>query len=796
LWKCLHAETKEALDETLDGWRALTAPFWRTHHFPDEAERNFADPALAWCRTNGCADAQSIATVETAVRYLLGMARCRPCGQPTIYANKDEAREHWSKFGDLLIQARAAWQALRRLAALSWEPWERSTSSEHEEQQTMHRSSEHDGPDLDAAEAEAQRQQETLAKIQQIQHRLDERRQRVVAAMDVLDGLLPAPTASDKGVSLSEVEPVLDALMALCQIARECGFKTGIDDILERDGPDAGVTDRTAIHLYRLASANQPDRCRELLVRIASWPVRAEGDDKRALGQSGVWAGVRLFFDVIVPNRAAGGIPFWHPDYREMQRLRSELAEVHEPPGVDRQPTTMVCPLVAERVGRRHASRELAHDPDWDRQVRYCQGFDPDWWIPALDAERWKTRWYPLHRTVESVRAWVAFTDQMRMAYLGPLASPENATKLKDDRGSDLRLIRELAPELYEAAMAGHDPRYGPARGQAPAATSEPANHPERSVDEKNALLKAPVGIPDPLTGIYHKVADAVFVAGGNRRRMATDRFYPDGIRGSALALLNALRAAHCQVNQSEIWLRARAPEVWDACQAALDAVTPVHHALAWLGDNVADYLLVGGRACPVFEGCSADPGPRDSEDFERSVRAYFARVPELDEWGILDAVRAKTIAAADRCNSLTPPGVPGDPVGLASWVGSELTAPQEQVAQTPVVGAKADPPSPVNWRRVGTLKELWGPLFGDGNYVKLGRAVRKSPVPWRNEGRTLLVDEAAFLRWLDLIKEARRDARGRLSESELDAAATAFVQEVEARKREEAEKKARTGEA
>jgi hypothetical protein len=113
----------------------------------------------------------------------------------------------------------------------------------------------------------------------------------------------------------------------------------------------------------------------------------------------------------------------------------------------------------------------------------------------------------------------------------------------------------------------------------------------------------------------------------------------------------------------------------------------------------------------------------------------------------------------------------------------SEATTGTEERGQTS---------APVNWRQVGTLKELWGPLFGDRNYVKLGRAVRKSPVPWRNEGRKLLVDEAAFLRWMDLIKDARRDAQGVLTAAQLDAAAKAYVEEVEARKREEAGAKAR----
>jgi hypothetical protein len=35
-----------------------------------------------------------------------------------------------------------------------------------------------------------------------------------------------------------------------------------------------------------------------------------------------------------------------------------------------------------------------------------CHGFHPSWWLPQTLAEKWKTSFYPLKATMESVREW------------------------------------------------------------------------------------------------------------------------------------------------------------------------------------------------------------------------------------------------------------------------------------------------------------------------------------------------------------------------------------------------------
>jgi hypothetical protein len=542
LWKCHHAGTKEARDETLRDWHSLTQPFWKTHRFPDDAVRNIADPVLAWCRNKGCADEPSIAVVESGVGYLIAMARHRACAEATIYANADEAWTQWTKQGDLLELARAAWQELRRLAAVNGEPWN-GNQLELVKPNTNTTPAQTDGPDLDGAEAAARRRLETEVRIQRIQNRLEERRRRVLTAIDVLDGRLPSATA-DNGISENEVEPVLEALLALCRVVRECKFDAGLDDIIGRNGDVAAVTDQTAIYLYRLASADLRERCREMLVRIAKWPMRATGSDKNALSQSGVWDGVRLFFDVIVPT--GGGIHIWHPDWIEMQRLKSELSSEKAPPPV-----------------------------------------------------------------------------------------------------------------------AARDARPGSPEAQRQSAPPAPPNRRERSVGEKSVLLKAPAKTPAPLGAVYEKVADAVFEAAGCRHLMLTECSYPYGVQASARALLDSLCAAHQELQQSEIWLRARAPEVWDACHSALDAIAPVQHAFTHIETlpeaNLSGYASGANRACPAFDGCSQWPAPLGLGEFANAVQAYFARVPKFDEWAILEELREKTITAADRCDVSPSSGVPDD---------------------------------------------------------------------------------------------------------------------------------------
>jgi hypothetical protein len=109
-------------------------------------------------------------------------------------------------------------------------------------------------------------------------------------------------------------------------------------------------------------------------------------------------------------------------------------------------------PLVGEKTGRRGALPELADDDNRDRQSRYCQGFDPDWWLPALLSGRWRTHWYPREMNRESVNQWMDLVDCICVEYLGPFDMPDRAAELQSWRDNDLALIREYAPHLIAPA--------------------------------------------------------------------------------------------------------------------------------------------------------------------------------------------------------------------------------------------------------------------------------------------------------------------------------------------------------
>jgi hypothetical protein len=112
-------------------------------------------------------------------------------------------------------------------------------------------------------------------------------------------------------------------------------------------------------------------------------------------------------------------------------------------------------PLVAERsFCRRGPLPELGRDPNRDRQSRYCQGFDPDWWMPPLLAAEWRSFHYPIEATRESVEQWLKRIDCMRVDFYGPFNSPEKAEEFEVDKQNDLELIRKCHPHLVAPAAA------------------------------------------------------------------------------------------------------------------------------------------------------------------------------------------------------------------------------------------------------------------------------------------------------------------------------------------------------
>jgi hypothetical protein len=122
-------------------------------------------------------------------------------------------------------------------------------------------------------------------------------------------------------------------------------------------------------------------------------------------------------------------------------------------------------PLVGFRQLRRGASRALAHDPKRSRQVLYCMGFHPDFFLSPRLAAKWRSMWYPIHETKESFDQWTEFIAAMIQEHLGPWDDPEGAGRHEDAFEQDLTLLREHHPNLVRTSSAKATP--GPSQTSA-----------------------------------------------------------------------------------------------------------------------------------------------------------------------------------------------------------------------------------------------------------------------------------------------------------------------------------------
>jgi hypothetical protein len=208
-----------------------------------------------------------------------------------------------------------------------------------------------------------------------------------------------------------------------------------------------------ATDLYRRAWDGNRQVIEEVVERLDELPMPRDTCHVAIRSQQGVWDAVRSNCDLILPCvDLLKTDHFWHPDVVEANRFQVEYS-----PQFSQVSTPEPMPyrlLVGERTGRRAPVPQLARDENRERQSRYCQGFDPDWWLPALLAAKWRTAYYPCEASPASVRQWLELIDQMRIEYLGPFGMPELEAELRADRENDLDLIREYAPELYEAVMS------------------------------------------------------------------------------------------------------------------------------------------------------------------------------------------------------------------------------------------------------------------------------------------------------------------------------------------------------
>lgn len=122
---CVHqAKTNQERLCAMEAWRAVTGPFWARHRIPTEALRGLADPVLAWLHHQHANRPENVEAVEVAAAFAVQMAMSIPTAQPSVYSNKAEARPHWEKFGEALLDGQPVLDGLRRLAALTGTPWQ------------------------------------------------------------------------------------------------------------------------------------------------------------------------------------------------------------------------------------------------------------------------------------------------------------------------------------------------------------------------------------------------------------------------------------------------------------------------------------------------------------------------------------------------------------------------------------------------------------------------------------------------------------------------------------------------
>jgi hypothetical protein len=153
-----------------------------------------------------------------------------------------------------------------------------------------------------------------------------------------LDALIPRAAGCDEGhpVPVERREPLAEALLTVCQVAREEGFGHGIELILQSDRANGNVL--LAVCLYEHGWASDRPGILKVLEQFDGLPARPHAFDPNAPCQVRVWEAVRSMLGHILPWYPAGRtIPSWHPDTIEANRLQAKLS-----PQLDRfsAPTT------------------------------------------------------------------------------------------------------------------------------------------------------------------------------------------------------------------------------------------------------------------------------------------------------------------------------------------------------------------------------------------------------------------------------------------------------------------------
>jgi hypothetical protein len=124
LWACHCANTNEQGQQAFDAWLAETRRFWLSYEDPDDAIRALADPAIAWCKQNGCDDAESVSMVEGAVEFIAAFALTNPPAKPFSFTGDDEEKKLHRGVGERLRKADEWKNTLRKLAGRTGDAWE------------------------------------------------------------------------------------------------------------------------------------------------------------------------------------------------------------------------------------------------------------------------------------------------------------------------------------------------------------------------------------------------------------------------------------------------------------------------------------------------------------------------------------------------------------------------------------------------------------------------------------------------------------------------------------------------
>ncbi len=147
---------------------------------------------------------------------------------------------------------------------------------------------------------------------------------------------------------------------------------------------------------------------------------------------------------------------------------RPELPELaHHPIHCSRGRAFASNPEIKREEAPEHDSDSCYTDLVRDRQGRYCQGFDPDWFLPEELVPRWQSNTYPLYPSEESLKQWIDLCRQIAKLYRrGSGGNPEMAAQIKARMENDLELILLFRPDLKELIDRLEAPSWAPRKGQ------------------------------------------------------------------------------------------------------------------------------------------------------------------------------------------------------------------------------------------------------------------------------------------------------------------------------------------